>query len=103
MPEKSGIPLLDMEKERKYKQRTLVSDSCGEKDPSLKRYEEGPKRELVVHRSSVLRASNICFTILKSIMAVFAFLGAVSLVRPDLRAILLEIIEEAVREISIFS
>ena len=71
--------------------------------PSLKeQYEEKKKKELVVQKSVVVKFSQIYTAIIHAAMAALALIGGVSLMRPELRTILAEILFEAVREIKGF-
>lgn len=89
--------------ERKYKKRLLTGEASTQADPSLrKNYEKEQKEELVVQRSSVLKLTNIYTAAMKAVMTGFAFIGAISLLRPELRLILFKIAAEAIREIKGF-
>ncbi len=89
----------DME-ERKYKQRFMAAGSHMAGEPSLKeQYEEEKKEELVVQKRAVVKLSQVYSAVTGAVMAALALIGIVSLVCPELRAVLAEIILEAVREI----
>lgn len=84
---------------KKYKKRLNTREIQNE-DPSLKhKYQKEEKKELTVHKSSVLRISGIYSWTVKTVMAIFALIGFVSILRPELRMILAELFVEAYREI----
>lgn len=66
------------------------------------RYEKERKEELVIQRQSVVKLSRACSAVAGALMAALALAGVVSLASPELRAILAEIILEAVREMKGF-
>lgn len=94
------VPILQDMEERKYKQRFMAASRPAASGQDLKeRYEEKKKEELVVQKQSVIKLSQVYSAFAGAFMAALALVGAVSLVRPELREILIEIILEAVREI----
>jgi len=86
--------------EGKYKRRFMTVETPHTGEVDLKeQYEEKKKEELVVQRRSVVKLSKAYSAMAGAVMAALALIGAVALVRSELRAILAEIILEAVREI----
>ena len=86
--------------EGKYKRRFMAAEAPAAGEVDLKeQYEERKKEELVVQRRSVVKLSKAYSAVAGAVMAALALIGAVALARPELRAILAEIILEAVREI----
>ena len=86
---------------KKYKKRLEVRrEELPKTEPSLKEaYAKEDRVELIVGRSSIRKISDIYATILHIIMVIFAFVGIISILRPDLRQILFELVIEAIREI----
>lgn len=84
----------------KYKLRLMPAEE--ERTNLKEQYGEKEKKELAVQKSAAVRLSQICTALARSVMAVLALAGGVSLVRPELRHILAEIILAAVREIKGF-
>ena len=60
------------------------------------------KEELVVQRRTIVKLSQAYQAVAGAVMTALALVGAVSLLRPELREVLAEIILEAVREIKGF-
>ena len=89
--------------EGKYKRRFMGAEKSDTETANLQeQYEEEKKDELIVQRRSVVKLSQVYSVIAGAVMAVLALVGAVSLLKPELRAIMAEIILEAVREIQGF-
>lgn len=87
-----------------YKKRLLTAkpDQDNE-DPSLKnRYEKQKKEELTVERREFVTLRNLYLRAMKTIMGIFALIGAIALLRPELREILIGLLAEAVRELQGF-
>lgn len=87
-----------------YKKRLLTAKSDQEEEePSLKkRYEAKPKEELTVQSSGFIRLRKLYFNVMKTVMGIFAMIGAISLLRPELRTVLIGLLAEAVRELQGF-
>lgn len=97
------FPAPDMEGNSKYKRRILGAEKHDTDTESLKeQYEVEEKQELVVQRRSVMKLSKVYSAVAGALMAVLALVGVISLLRPELRAIMAEIVMEAVREIQGF-
>lgn len=86
-----------------YKKRLLTAKPDQEEEPSLKkRYEVKPKEELTVQSSGFIRLRKLYFNVMKTVMGIFAMIGAISLLRPELRTVLIGLLAEAVRELQGF-
>lgn len=84
-----------------YKKRLLTAKpDQEEEEPSLKkRYEEKPKEELTVQSRGFIRLRKLYFNVMKTVMGIFAMIGAISILRPELRTVLIGLLAEAVREL----
>lgn len=84
-----------------YKKRLLTAKpDQEEEEPSLKkRYEEKPKEELTVQSRGFIRLRKLYFSVMKTVMGIFAMIGAISILRPELRTVLIGLLAEAVREL----
>ena len=85
----------------KYKGRILTQKAEEkESDPSLKnRYEKPEKQELVMEARFVLKIKKVYQAVMKTLLGICAFVGVISLLRPELRTILLEFIAAAINEL----
>lgn len=98
------IKIMEEKQEGKYKLRfVFASQPAKGGGTSLKeQYEEEKKEELIVQNSTVVKLSQAYSAVVKAVMAALVLVGVVSLVRPELRQILAEILLEAIREIKGF-
>lgn len=87
-----------------YKKRLLTAKpNQAEEEPSLKkRYEAKPKEELTVQSRGFIRLRKLYFNVMKTVMGVFATIGAISILRPELRTVLIGLLAEAIRELQGF-
>ena len=87
-----------------YKKRLLTAKPEQDQgDPSLKnRYEKKEKEELTIQRKGFLKLRSIYLRVIQTMMGIFAMIGVIALLRPELRSVMIELLVTAVRELQGF-